>query len=221
MGHELRTPLNAIGGYAELIDLGIRGPVTPEQRQDLQRIRTSQKRLLGLINDVLNYARLDSGAVRYNLAAVPVADVVRTAEAVASPQAQSKGLVLEPSSCVPSDLAVYADPEKVQQILLNVLSNAVKFTDRGGRIQISCEDVADCVRIKVRDTGVGIPAEKLDRIFEPFVRVGGTITRPTDGTGLGLTISRDFARCMGGDLSAESELGVGSTITLTLPKAAD
>ncbi|MFN2564440.1 MAG: GAF domain-containing protein [Gemmatimonadaceae bacterium] len=219
MSHELRTPLNAIGGYAELIDLGIRGPVTPEQREDLQRIQASQKHLLGLINEVLNYARVESGAIGYKLAEVPVGEVVRTAEALVAPQVRSKGLVLERSMCVPDDLAAHADREKVQQILLNLLSNAVKFTDRGGRIQVCCDAASDRVRIKVRDTGIGIPAEKLDSIFEPFVQIGRALNRPTEGTGLGLAISRDLARGMGGDLSAESELGVGSTITLALPKA--
>jgi PAS domain S-box-containing protein len=219
MSHELRTPLNAIGGYAELIDLGIRGPVTPEQREDLQRIQASQKHLLGLINEVLNYARVESGAVGYHLADLPVAEVARAAETLITPQARAKGLVLEPSKSHPANLAARADREKVQQILHNLLSNAVKFTERDGRIQIRCSPAGDRVQIQVRDTGVGIPTEKLGSIFEPFVQVGRALNRPTDGTGLGLAISRDLARGMGGDLTAESTPGEGSTITLTLPRA--
>jgi PAS domain S-box-containing protein len=218
MSHELRTPLNAIGGYAELIELGIRGPVTPEQREDLQRIQASQKHLLGLINEVLNYARVESGAVGYRLADVPVAEVVRTAETLVAPQIRSKGLALEPSECDPATLTAHADRDKVQQILLNLLSNAVKFTARGGRVHVRCSRVADRVRIQVRDTGIGIPAEKLDTIFEPFVQIGRALDRPADGTGLGLAISRDLARGMGGDLIAESTLGEGSTVTLVLPR---
>ncbi|MDQ3995414.1 MAG: ATP-binding protein [Gemmatimonadota bacterium] len=219
MSHELRTPLNAIGGYAELIELGIRGPVTPEQREALQRIQVSQKHLLGLINEVLNYARVESGAIGYDLANVPVAEVARAAEALVAPQIRSKGLVLQPSESHPDDLTARADREKVQQILLNLLSNAVKFTEPGGRIQVRCAPADGRVQIQVRDTGIGIPAEKLDSIFEPFVQIGRALNRPTEGTGLGLAISRDLARGMGGDLTAESTLGEGSVITLTLPKA--
>jgi PAS domain S-box-containing protein len=219
MSHELRTPLNAIGGYAELIDLGIRGPVTPEQREDLQRIQTSQKHLLGLINEVLNYARVESGAVGYQLTDVPVAEVTREAEALIAPQIRAKGLVLESVQCHPENLTARADREKVQQILLNVLSNATKFTERGGRIHVCCSRAGDYVQIQVRDTGIGIPTEKLESIFEPFVQIGRALNRPTEGTGLGLAISRDLARGMGGDLTAESKPGEGSTVTLTLPAA--
>ncbi len=218
MSHELRTPLNAIGGYAQLIDLGIRGPVTPEQRDDLQRIQASQKHLLGLINEVLNYARVESGAIGYELTDVAVAEVARAAEALVSPQVQAKGLTLEPLRCEPQDLTAYADREKVQQILLNLLSNAVKFTDPGGRIQVCCHGADGRARVEVRDTGIGIPADKIETIFEPFVQIGRALNRPTEGTGLGLAISRDLARGMGGDVRAESELGVGSTVTLLLPR---
>jgi PAS domain S-box-containing protein len=219
MSHELRTPLNAIGGYAELIELGIRGPVTPQQRDDLQRIQASQTHLLGLINEVLNYARVESGAIGYHIADVAIEEVVRAAEALVAPQLRSKGLILQPSQCHPATLAARADREKVQQILLNLLSNSVKFTERGGHVQVRCTGDGDRVRVAVRDTGIGIPAEKLESIFEPFVQIGRALNRPTEGTGLGLAISRDLARGMGGDLKAESELGVGSTVTLELPQA--
>jgi PAS domain S-box-containing protein len=219
MSHELRTPLNAIGGYAELIDLGIRGPVTTEQREDLQRIQASQKHLLGLINEVLNYARVESGAVGYNITDVQVDEVVQAAAALVAPQVRTKGLVLEPSHFESAALNARADREKVQQILLNLLSNAVKFTDRGGHIQVRCSSVDSRVRIEVCDTGIGIPGEKLDSIFEPFVQIGRALNHPTEGTGLGLAISRDLARGMGGDLTAQSTLGEGSVIRLELPSA--
>jgi signal transduction histidine kinase len=219
MSHELRTPLNAIGGYAELIEMGVRGPVTEAQRTDLQRLQKSQRHLLGLINGVLNYAKIDAGAVSYEIGEVPLEETAATCEALVAPQVRAKGLAFHLGGC--AGVRVRADREKVQQILLNLLSNAVKFTERGGRIELACTLAPDgaTVRIAVRDTGWGIPAEKLHRVFEPFVQVDTELTRTQQGTGLGLAISRDLARGMGGDLTAESALGVGSTFTLTLPRA--
>ncbi|HEX8673520.1 MAG TPA: GAF domain-containing protein [Longimicrobium sp.] len=218
MSHELRTPLNAIGGYAELMEMGIRGPVTAEQRGDLQRIQSSQRHLLGLINEVLNYAKLETGTVRYDVTDVPLRDALAAAEALVVPQAQAKELALSVARCPPG-LAARADAEKVRQILVNLLSNAVKFTDRGGRVELGCEACEGRVHVYVRDTGIGIAADQLDRIFEPFVQVRADLTRTAEGTGLGLAISRDLARGMGGDLTAESAPGAGSTFTLTLPIA--
>ena len=217
MSHELRTPLNAIGGYAELMEMGIRGPVTTEQREDLRRIQTSQRHLLGLINEVLNYAKLETGTVQYDLADIPMREVLSAAESLVAPQARTKGIALTIADYPPT-LAARADGEKLRQILVNLLSNAVKFTDGGGRIEISCERELGQVKISVRDTGIGIPAEKLGVIFDPFVQVRSDLTRPHEGTGLGLAISRDLARGMGGDLTVESTPAVGSTFTLTLPE---
>jgi PAS domain S-box-containing protein len=217
MSHELRTPLNAIGGYAELLAMGIRGPVTQAQGEDLERIQASQRHLLGLINDVLNYAKLESGSVRYDIRDVMVRDEIAATERLVAPQARSKGLALSVADC-PLDLAVRADPDKLRQIVVNLLSNAIKFTDHGG-IDVRCEARgAGTVLVHVRDSGVGIPASKLEAIFEPFVQVHAGFTRPADGTGLGLAISRDLARAMGGDLTVESRVGVGSTFTLRLPR---
>ena len=218
MSHELRTPLNAIGGYAELIEMGIRGPVTSQQREDLRRIQTSQRHLLGLINEVLNYAKLETGAVHFDLTEVRVRDALMGAEALVAPQAQARALTLEVDPCPPA-LAVRADAEKLRQVLVNLLSNAVKFTDRGGRVMLACEPLHDMVRIHVRDSGIGIAADQLERIFEPFVQVRADLTRTAEGTGLGLAISRDLARGMGGDLTVMSEPGRGSTFTLVLPRA--
>ena len=218
MSHELRTPLNAIGGYAELLEMGIRGPVTAQQREDLRRIQTSQRHLLGLNNEVLNYAKLETGSVHYDLTTVRVRDALATAEALVAPQVEAKGLALAVGD-VPPTLAARVDAEKLRQILVNLLSNAVKFTDRGGRIELACEARGEQVRLAVRDTGIGIPADQRERIFEPFVQVRADLTRTAEGTGLGLAISRDLARGMGGDLAVESAVGAGSTFTLTLPRA--
>jgi PAS domain S-box-containing protein len=218
MSHELRTPLNAIGGYAELIELGVRGPVTEGQRQDLQRIQHSQRHLLRLINEVLSYARMEAGAVSYELADVTVAERVGAAEAMVLPQASARGITLERCACAP-ELVARADPERMQQILLNLLSNAVKFTPRGGRIGIRVRAAGMNVAIGVWDTGVGIAPAKLQTVFEPFVQVGRGLSNPMDGVGLGLAISRDLARGMGGDLVAESTPDAGSTFTLLLPRA--
>jgi signal transduction histidine kinase len=218
MSHELRTPLNAIGGYAELLEMGIRGPVTEQQREDLSRIQRSQRHLLGLVNEVLNYAKLESGSVRYAADDVAVGEALAEAAALLAPQARAKGLTLDVGEC-PPDLAVRADPEKLRQVLVNLLGNAVKFTDPGGHVTAAGERGDAGVAIRVRDTGVGIPADKLGAIFEPFVQVRADLTRTAEGTGLGLAISRDLARGMGGDLTVESTPGAGSTFTLILAAA--
>jgi signal transduction histidine kinase len=218
MSHELRTPLNAIGGYAELMEMGIRGPVTVAQLEDLRRIQLSQRHLLGLINEVLNYAKLETGTVVFDVADVPVQEALSATELLVMPQARSKGLTLAVHAAPPG-LAVRADAEKLRQILVNLASNAVKFTPAGGRIEISCTGAGGRARIQIRDTGMGIPPDKLDTIFDPFVQVRSDLSRPHEGTGLGLAISRDLAVRMAGDLTIESSLGVGSTFTLTLPMA--
>ncbi|HEX8363296.1 MAG TPA: ATP-binding protein [Longimicrobium sp.] len=216
MSHELRTPLNAIGGYAELIEMGVRGPITERQREDLQRIQASQRHLLGLINEVLNYAKLETGAVHYDLADVGVRAVLASAEALVAPQARAKGLLLEVNTCE-EELVVRADSEKLLQILANLLSNAVKFTGAGGRVTLWCGVEGDAVAFHVSDSGIGVPHDKLSAIFEPFVQVRSDLTRTAEGTGLGLAISRDLARAMDGDLVVESVVGQGSVFTLTLP----
>lgn len=217
MSHELRTPLNAIGGYAELLDMGIQGPVTNEQREALDRIQRSQRHLLGLINQVLNYARVETGSLRYDIADVPIDEALRGVEALIVPQLAAKGLHYSYAGCHPS-LSVRADREKLHQVMLNLITNATKFTDSGGRITIECEAGESMVLISVRDTGIGIPPDKIDVVFDPFVQVDNNYTRTKDGIGLGLAISRDLARAMGGDLTARSYVGYGSTFTLALPR---
>jgi signal transduction histidine kinase len=221
MSHELRTPLNAIGGHVQLLQMELRGPVTPEQRQALDRIDRAQRHLLGLINDILNLSRIEAGHVEYRLVAVTLRDLLADIGPMIEPQLAAKRLRYEIRDAV-SAPAVRADRDKLQQILLNLLSNAVKFTEPGGRVAIEAHESADSpddVVIRVSDTGCGVPAEKLEAIFEPFVQVRAELSRPHEGTGLGLAISRDLARGMHGDLRAESTLRVGSTFVLTLPKA--
>jgi PAS domain S-box-containing protein len=218
MSHELRTPLNAIGGYAELLALGVRGALNAEQAQDIARIRRSQQHLLTLITDVLNFAKVDAGQTEYRLTAVPVDESLRDTESMIAPQILARGLRYNFKGGDKS-YSVLADPEKLQQIVLNLLSNAVKFTEPGGTITLSSEAVGNCIEIKVADTGPGISEEKLDRIFEAFVQVDRRLNQPVQGVGLGLAISQDLARGMGGRVSVESVVGKGSTFTLTLPRA--
>jgi len=216
MSHELRTPLNAIGGYTDLIELEIGGPITEQQQTYLTRIRGSQQHLLAIITDLLNYSRLEAGQLSYNLESIPIREVAEIVVPLLEPQARSRKIALEYEPCDPA-LVVLADRVKVEQIVLNLLSNAVKFTAAGGEVHVSCERVDDRVAIVVRDTGVGIPKEKLETIFEPFVQLGRSLSSLREGTGLGLAISRDMARAMSGDVSVESSLASGSTFRLLLP----
>ena len=195
----------------------LRGPVTPEQREDLRRIRRSQRHLLAVVNDVLNFARLDTGYLQYDITPVPLAETLGEVEALVAPQLQAKGLAYELQR-PPASLTVMADAEKLQQVVVNLLSNALKFTPRGGRIDVACAATGAAVAITVSDSGRGIPADKLEVIFEPFVQVERALTRETEGSGLGLAISRQLARAMGGDLTVVSEVGAGSAFTLTLPR---
>jgi PAS domain S-box-containing protein len=218
MSHELRTPLNAIGGYAELLAMGVRGSLNAEQAQDIARIRRSQQHLLTLINDVLNFAKVDAGQAEYRLTSVPVDEALHDTESMIAPQIIAKGLRYSYKGG-DRTASVLADPEKMQQIVLNLLSNAVKFTDEGGTITLSSRIAGNCVEISVTDTGAGISPEKLERIFDPFVQAERRLNQPVQGVGLGLAISRDLAQAMGGELSVESTVGKGSTFTLSLPRA--
>ncbi|CAA9303643.1 MAG: hypothetical protein AVDCRST_MAG11-1013, partial [uncultured Gemmatimonadaceae bacterium] len=229
MSHELRTPLNAVTGYADLLDMGIRGAMTEEQRVDLGRIKRSGEHLLRLINDILQFAKIEAGQLEFRIDDVPLDDALVDLETLVAPQVHAKGLTYEFAPCATDDgepVAARADRDKLQQIALNLLSNAIKATAGGGEIRLECEvapagTAADeRVLVRVRDTGVGIPPEKLQSIFDPFVQVERKLNRPSEGVGLGLAISRDLARGMGGDLTAESVVGRGSVFTLSLPRAA-
>jgi signal transduction histidine kinase len=219
MSHELRTPLNAIGGYADLLLAGVRGPLTDHQRADIERIQRSGKHLLGLINDILQFARIEAGRIEYRIEDLPVPPLLRTLEELIRPELDAKQLDFS-QAIVQPDLCLRGDAEKVRRILLNLVTNAVKFTAPGGRLQLACEADEQVVRIRVADTGRGIPQEHLHKIFEPFVQVDrDSVPAHRQGVGLGLSISRELAHAMGGSLEAQSAVGVGSTFTLTLPRA--
>ena len=220
MSHELRTPLNAIGGYVDLLELGIRGPVTEAQREDLDRIRRNQRHLLGLINNVLNFAKIEAGHVEYHITETRLHDILDGLYSLVAPQVRARGLVYEYRPCSPS-IIVRADVEKVQQVLINLLSNAIKFTEPGGHVRLECACTDSVAEVRVVDTGLGIPAGKLEAIFEPFVQVDQAFTREGQGTGLGLSISRDLARAMRGDITVASVLGEGAVFTLSLPRVTD
>ena len=220
MSHDLRTPLNAIGGYAELVEMGIHGPTTPAQVEAMGRIRRAQQHLLTLINDILSFARLEAGQVRLELESVQVRHVLMELRPLMEPQAQARGLRLEVDPG-PNDVRVRADRERMIQVLLNLVSNAVKFTGPGGQIGIGSEAGPGTVSIRVRDTGPGIPADRLEEIFDPFVQAGRSSAERRQGVGLGLAISRELARMMGGELTVESAVGQGSTFILTLPGGDD
>ena len=229
MSHELRTPLNAVLGYAELLDLGVAGSMSPEQRQQVSRIASSGRHLLGLVNELLDLAKVEAG--RLVVARVPagVAEIVESAIVLAQPQAEARGLTIHASHAIRQSQKFLGDPDRALQILANLISNAVKFTEPGGSIDISADvveqsdgsrhlhGVGPWVVIRVRDDGIGINAEQLESIFAPFVQAEGGHTRRSDGTGLGLTISRRLARLMHGDVTVQSAPGKGSTFTLWLP----
>jgi PAS domain S-box-containing protein len=218
MSHELRTPLNAIAGYSELLKLELRGPITPEQREDLERIDRSQRHLLSLINDVLNFAKIEAGHVAIHSSAMGLGQVMDSLREFVEPQLREKGLSFTMAKDIP-ETEVCGDPDKVRQILINLLSNAIKFTPSGGSIDLKCHENAKMLYLRVEDTGSGIPPDKMEAVFEPFVQVNRDYASKHEGTGLGLSISRDLARRMGGDLTVESKLGKGSQFVLSLPKA--
>ncbi len=216
MSHELRTPLNAIAGYTQLLTLGIRGAITDPQLADLERIDKSQRHLLSLINDILNFAKIEAGHVDVAHDPVNIEEVLDGLEALVEPQMREKQLRFSIANEAGSAVAV-GDSEKITQILLNLLSNAIKFTEPNGHVDVVCTSSNNKVFITVTDDGSGIPPDKLQAVFEPFVQVGRDFTTAHGGTGLGLSISRDLARRMGGELEAASTYGESSAFTLSLP----
>ncbi|MFN2397783.1 MAG: ATP-binding protein [Gemmatimonadaceae bacterium] len=216
MSHELRTPLNAIGGYTQLMEEGVPGPITEKQKEYLARVRRSQKHLEGLINGVLNFAKLEAGRVEFDITDLPLVESLASVTALIEPQAQEKDILFDYRRGDPM-VSVRADQDKLLQIILNLVSNAVKFTDPGGRIGLEWEAKGGRAEIRVSDTGSGIPAENLEDVFKPFVQLHQTPGRTGQGTGLGLAISRELARAMGGELTVESKVGEGSTFAVLLP----
>ena len=217
MSHELRTPLNAIGGYAQLIEMGVRGPINEQQRADLLKIQRSKNHLDRLVSDILSFAKLGAGRVEYEIVRVSVRATVSVVIDMVAPQLEERALRLE-CDAIPKELDMRADPDKVRQILINLLGNALKFTPAGGTITVRVSATTSDVTVAVSDTGIGVDSDQLDRIFEPFVQSKRAIKASDQGVGLGLAISRQYARAMSGDLRAESENGKGSTFYLTLPR---
>jgi signal transduction histidine kinase len=216
VSHELRTPLNAISGYGELLTMELAGPITQHQRDSIERIRRNARHLLTLIDEVLSFTRNEAGRLKFTAAAVSVAEALSEAEALVGSELQRKQLTVDYAIADPN-MQVRADPEKLRQILLNLVGNAIKFTPRGGRITLGAERDGSLGRLWVRDTGIGIPTDKLARVFEPFYQVEGGSTRRYPGFGLGLAIARDFARAMDGDMKIESADGAGATVSVLLP----
>jgi signal transduction histidine kinase len=223
MSHELRTPLNAIGGHVQLLEMGIHGPVTEAQRAAFHRIERSQRHLMALINDVLNLARVERGRIEYVLVDIPVAPLLDDLGAMIAPLLSAKRLAFETGVHAPpgtGPLTIRADRDKVHQILVNLLTNAIKFTPPGGRVAIDASSGdAGTVEVRVSDTGIGIPPGKRDSIFEPFVQLAMRPQSGEVGLGLGLAISRDLARGMGGELSLTSAVGEGATFVLSLERS--
>ncbi|HEX8319205.1 PAS domain-containing sensor histidine kinase [Longimicrobium sp.] len=217
MSHELRTPLNAIGGYVDLLDLGIYGSLSDAQRTSLARIGANQRHLLTLINDILSFAQLEAGRIEFDVRPLSAMELVASVESLVAPQAAAKGVSYATEPCDPA-LCLRGDAERMRQILLNLVGNAIKFTPAGGRVVLSCDAEERWVHLRVRDTGVGIAPEEQERIFDPFQQVGRRLSSPTEGVGLGLAISRDLARAMEGELSVESMPEAGSTFTVRLPR---
>jgi len=217
MSHELRTPLNAISGYTQLLGLGLRGPITAAQRSDLERIDRSQRHLLSLINDILNFAKIEAGHVEVETSSVDIGKLMEGLKEFVEPQLREKHLKFTQYNDAP-DIRACADADKARQILINLLSNAIKFTAVGGHISLDCQSDESTITIRVSDDGSGIPEDKLEAVFEPFIQVGRDFSSLQSGTGLGLSISRDLARRMHGEITVESTPGVGSVFALTLPR---
>ena len=232
MSHELRTPINAILGYAQILDMGIPGSLSREQRAHLDRLRRSAAHLLGLVDEVLDLGRVEAGQLRVKQERATIDEALDGALSLARPLALQAGLTLVNECRRAHAIAYTGDPGRVRQIIVNLLSNAVKFTEPGGRVTVTCgiavppeaaglstEDA--WVAIRVADSGIGIDAADLATIFEPFVQGESGHTRKRGGTGLGLTISRRLAHLMQGEITAESEKGKGSCFTLWLPAAVE
>ena len=219
MSHDVRTPIGSISGYCDLLLMGIRGQLNAEQRGDVERMKKATEYVLGLIEDILSFTRLRAGEVaRFDMKTIDVASLLTQTEALIGIRIEQAGLTYQRENCTP-DIKVVADPDRLQQILLNLLTNAVKFTPKGGSVTVSCAAADEWTFINITDTGRGIPADQIERIFEPFVQVPGSAGANPGmqrGFGLGLAISRNLARKMNGDLTVTSTLGEGSTFTVSL-----
>jgi signal transduction histidine kinase len=217
MSHELRTPIGAVSAYADLLADGMFGDVSPQQGEPLRRIKTVSNHLLAIVEQILTFARIEAGRETVQLADADAVRTVREAIVAVEPLLTKKTLVLDCQ--VPSDaIPMRTDVVKLRQVLINLLGNAVKFTQRGRIVVRVATPSPDTVSFSVADTGPGIAPDDLARIFEPFVQASQTLNRAHEGTGLGLSVSRELIRLLGGDLSVTSELGVGSIFTATVPR---
>jgi two-component system, sensor histidine kinase and response regulator len=215
MSHELRTPLTAIMGYEELLSDGITGPVTEEQRQQLGRINASAHHLLGLIDEILTFARVDVGREKIRLDKISMNAAIAEATVLVEPMAAAKSLRFVVVNLF-EDQTITTDRTKFKQMLVNLLSNAIKFTDEG-EVRLTAAIRGDFAELCVSDTGIGIEPGHVEAIFEPFWQVEQGATRRAGGTGLGLSVTRKLARLLGGDVTVKTGIGKGSTFTLTLP----
>ena len=229
MSHELRTPLNAITGYVDLLELGLYGPIVEAQQEALERIRRSGQRLLALITNILNFGKLETGQVQYQMRDVSVHDLLAGLGELIEPQIREKDITYTYIPYQQNEPVLHTDPDRLTQVVLNLLSNAAKFTERGGQVTVVCsvshtgertEVPWNRLHISVTDTGRGIPSDKLALVFEPFVQLDRHLVHESQqGVGLGLAISRDLAHQLGGDLTATSVEGQWATFCVTLPRS--
>ena len=220
LSHEFRTPLQAIFGYTELLERQIHGPLNEAQLRDLKRIQQSQQHLLGLISTILEFARLEGGKeIEVHLCPTSVHEILREMEGFIGSQLEKRDLKYD-YRCDGEAIFAHTDPARFQQIVLNLLANAIKFTPAGGHISLECASEPGTAVIRVIDSGIGIPDEQLETIFQPFVQIRAKHST-TEGAGLGLPISRRLATAMGGTLTASRNPESGSTFTLRLPLARD
>jgi signal transduction histidine kinase len=229
MSHEIRTPINAMIGYAELLDMGVNGPLSDRQRESVNRIRSSGTHLTALVDDILDLTKIEARQFEITRVAALASEAIERAISLVRPQAAAKGVALVEADAATVGVRYFGDPRRVQQVLSNLLSNAVKFTPSGGQVRVSYgmgpmpDGVSDAAGpaayVSVSDTGIGIDPSDLERVFQPFVQLNSGYTRPAGGTGLGLAICRSLAGMMGGTITVDSARGAGSTFTLWLPLA--
>jgi signal transduction histidine kinase len=217
MSHELRTPLQSIAGYIDLLRVGAAEPLTAGQARLLARVHDSEEILVHVIDDLITFSRLEAGHLAYHIGPVPADEVLRITQSVIAPLASDHGVTLQVGAC--AGIFVAADGDKLKQILVNLAANAVKFSERGGMVSLTCLPDGASVAFRVIDNGPGIEAGKLREIFEPYVQLETPLLDRYGGTGLGLAISREFASGMHGQLTVASTVGRGSEFTLRLPRA--
>jgi signal transduction histidine kinase len=218
VSHETRQPVHATVGWVDTLALEIHGAVSDAQREALRRIKQNQSRLLSVLNDLLDMSRIEAGKLELRAGPVVVAEVIDAVESAVAPQIADRGIAYD-FRRPPATLVAHADRDQLIGILTNLLSNAAKFTSRGGQVSVECRAEEGRVALAVRDTGIGIVPELQERVFEPFFQIESGFTRTTVGTGLGLAISREAARAMGGEITLSSEPGRGSVFTVWLPGA--